>query len=917
MAGSDDPEPAAPDEGVIHRIRAYVASAVATAYSSKSGMESARTPQQAVERRREVLKELGTSLDHAPGSMGLAFSGGGIRSATISLGVAQTLVEKKRLQDFDYCSTVSGGGYLGSFLGAMFLPRTARGPEAMASPASADVLKKQADFVQEALASKQNAREIDGPESGKPVRNPVWWLREHSRYLAPDGGSDYFVAAAYMIRNWIAMTYVIALPLALLWLTVVAATALLLNHAGAMAGFIAPAGSGPWKFSLIWPGSAASAFLALSAGIAYWLTEYMSKRFTAHEERVAWPRMALILTGLLAMATAGVLADRVFHHGLIGNPPVTLRFLVGLGTASTITGGALAVFTALAVPYQAEGKAVPGEAVIAEARRRFTRISATFLGMTLGLGALALVDTLSMTLFSWLIEHSSYSGASSALAALVSPLLAWLIHKLPGKLSGQESRIATLLARWIWTLALIAGLAMLLILAVSVHLLVQAMVFGTEWAVMGKAPIAFIDGPVTGANTSLSFSFAAILTLTLVTGASVGFINLSSLHGLYASRLTRAYLGASNLRRITRSGARRGAGITESDPDDQIPASVYFRQPTAGPLHLVNVTLNETRSREGSQLLDRDRKGVPLVFAPEGVWIDPARIEAGRKATPISWEALAEAGVEALSLGQLCAISGAAASSAMGSRTTLGGALAFTLANIRLGYWWEVNNLIRGEVSGTKRWFHWLTRPVRTYFYLLNEMRGSYSRNYGRLNISDGGHFENSGAYELLRRDVKLILVCDNGADPDYAFEDLELLIRKARIDLGIRIAVTPCQDLQGLVGTQGADLFFNGSPGDWRTRSAPDNPQKGAFALMLDVRNDDNAVTNRIVWLKPRCFDGLPQDVLGYAAHNPAFPQESTGDQFFDEAQWESYRALGECMMRRLLVETPKGNDILRKLIP
>ncbi|MBF9150568.1 patatin-like phospholipase family protein [Novosphingobium sp. 1Y9A] len=850
--------------------------------------------------------------------MGLAFSGGGIRSATISLGVAQALVEKDRLLDFDYCSTVSGGGYLGSFLGAMFLPRTARGPEAMAAPASTDALQRQANFVREALASKQNAQEISGPENGKRVRNPVWWLREHSRYLAPDGGSDYFVAAAYMIRNWIAMTYVIALPLALLWLTVVTATALLLNHGGAIAGFIAPTGNAPWKFSVIWLGSAAAAFLALSAGIAYWLTEYMSTRFTSHEERVAWPRIALVLTGLLAMAIAGVLADRVFRHGLIGNPPVTLRFLVGLGTASTVAGGAFAFFTALAVPYQAEGKAVPGEAVIAEARRRFTRISAMFLGVALGLGALALVDTLSMTLFSWLIEHGRRNGPAGALAALLSPVLAWLIHKLPKMLSGRESSIGALLSKWIWTLALIAGLAMLLTLAISIHLLVQAMVFGTEWAAIGKAPIALAEWQMTGtAVHSLAFSFAAILALTLVTGASVGFINLSSLHGLYASRLTRAYLGASNLRRITRSGARRGAGITESDPDDQIPASVYFRQPTAGPLHLVNVTLNETHSRDGSQLLDRDRKGVPLVFAPEGVWIDPARQESGLKDTPISWETMAKAGVEALSLGQLCAISGAAASSAMGSRTTLGGALAFTLANIRLGYWWEVNNLIRGEVTGAKRWFHRLTRPVRTYFYLLNEMRGSYSREYGRLNISDGGHFENSGAYELLRRDVKLVVVCDNGADPDYAFEDLELLIRKARIDLGIRIAVTPSQELQGLVGAQGAGLFFNGSPGDWRTRSTPGSTPQGAFALMLDVRNDDGKVTNRIVWLKPRRFDGLPQDVLGYAAHNPAFPQESTGDQFFDEAQWESYRALGECMMRRLLGETAEGNDILRKLIP
>src|SRR5258707_1168823 len=49
---------------------------------------------------------------------GLALSGGGIRSATFNLGVLQALARAKVLRNFDFLSTVSGGGYVGGFFGA-------------------------------------------------------------------------------------------------------------------------------------------------------------------------------------------------------------------------------------------------------------------------------------------------------------------------------------------------------------------------------------------------------------------------------------------------------------------------------------------------------------------------------------------------------------------------------------------------------------------------------------------------------------------------------------------------------------------------------------------------------------------------------------------------------------------------------
>ncbi|MCP5972692.1 hypothetical protein NL361_28035, partial [Klebsiella pneumoniae] len=60
-------------------------------------------------------------------------------------------------------------------------------------------------------------------------------------------------------------------------------------------------------------------------------------------------------------------------------------------------------------------------------------------------------------------------------------------------------------------------------------------------------------------------------------------------------------------------------------------------------------------------------------------------------------------------------------------------------------------------------------------------------------------------------------------------------------------------------------------------------------------------------VWIKPRLLPDLPADVRGDAEMMKPFPQQPTGDQFFDEAQWESYRRLGEESMRRLLEACPK----------
>jgi hypothetical protein len=179
--------------------------------------------------------------------------------------------------------------------------------------------------------------------------------------------------------------------------------------------------------------------------------------------------------------------------------------------------------------------------------------------------------------------------------------------------------------------------------------------------------------------------------------------------------------------------------------------------------------------------------------------------------------------------------------------------------------------------------------------------------------LTDGGHFENTGCYELLRRRVPVIVVCDDGADPDYAFDDLANLVRKARLDFDAHVSFLIAPD--ALVGKfQDLEREPPALASDKREANIdlripisrrhlivarvdyPDGDQ-------IEPRHasKDGKAHSLIIVVKPSLTGDEPLDVLQYAASHPAFPQEPTADQFFAEAQWESYRRLGEHIGRSL----------------
>src|SRR5262249_51875978 len=124
-----------------------------------------------------------------------------------------------------------------------------------------------------------------------------------------------------------------------------------------------------------------------------------------------------------------------------------------------------------------------------------------------------------------------------------------------------------------------------------------------------------------------------------------------------------------------------------------------------------------------------------------------------------------------------------AASPNMGYNSSVPMAFLLTLFNVRLG-WWLGNPGVAGRrTSG-------LANPWSNVWLLFNEMIGETNDQYQYVYLSDGGHFENLGIYEMVLRRCRYIVVSDGGCDPKYIYDDLGNAIRKIRIDLGVPVEI-------------------------------------------------------------------------------------------------------------------------------
>ena len=215
-----------------------------------------------------------------------------------------------------------------------------------------------------------------------------------------------------------------------------------------------------------------------------------------------------------------------------------------------------------------------------------------------------------------------------------------------------------------------------------------------------------------------------------------------------------------------------------------------------------------------------------------------------------------------LQLGSALTASAAAFNPNMGAASMrVGPAVSFlmTALNLRLGLWVR-NPRLRAETVRA----HLL--PGRLFY---KEMAACTDTASSDLHLSDGAHFDNTALYELVRRHCRYIIMSDCTADPEVAFDDFGSTARRIREDLGAEIEI----DLNPL--KPGADGFS----------------RQHAVVGTIDYGWFDKGT---LVYIKPSLTGTEPADIRQYKSRNQAFPHEGTGDQFYDEAQWESYRRLG-----------------------
>lgn len=929
----------------------------------------------------EIIREA-----HRRELVGLSFSGGGIRSATFNLGVLQALADFDLLNRFDYLSTVSGGGYIGSWLAAWI---SLRG------------LREVTQGLQTDRKPKPNHWEVE----------QIRFLREYSNYLTPRLGF-------FSLDTWSMITTYLRNTLLNLTILVLALGAVLvLPHAGAaVVALVEPSDHWP----LLWTGillfllvnfmavniapkiftpecppppppapclssspppprfacftdpiyAQASGAVLLSAAwfLSIWLSQFRGspagRGWLEWAERGAvtyfvlwflaslvalvadwnsrrWQKASAMPTYLCHAVTMVVALLLFLFTWLLALPyhdwlPTHVRTEWVIAATLFLTVVLIVIFcisrrrspsdfwweviefcaTLFATPFAgALGGALLGNLISvfkAPALKDWAAFHLLVLGTPLVVVIFLLVATLHVGLMGLLLQNQkrewwSRLGGWVLVLALVwavvcglslysLPFLhtydkkligqfvkwgltpAWILSTVGGILAGKSKATGNNQKPWLeWAASLTPYVFVVGLLAGISYFLSETMTIldGVWWAPPGLRSL--LTSGTVSTTPSPEFFPASLLTpavwFVLVALAMLFIaaflawrvdINDFSMHLFYRNRLVRCYLGASH------GTWRHPHPFTGFDPkDDVLLKEMRAEKCYSGPFPVINAALNLVK---GKELAWQERKAESFVFTPLNcgfdAWIEKLMAPKQHQYAyrPTECYAYPDGGFY---LGTAMSISGAAASPNMGYQSSPALAFLMTVFNVRLGWW-------AGNPRSRRTWER--PSPWMGLAYLLSELTGNTDDESRYVYLSDGGHFENLGIYELVKRRCKFIVACDASADGDYAFGDLGNAIRKCREDIGVEIKIKTDH-----IFPQGTD-----KPSEWHCAVGEihyENVDPAASAERPGV----------LVYLKSSLTSDEPADVLNYKTDHKTFPHETTVDQWFTESQFESYRRLGQ----------------------
>jgi hypothetical protein len=386
----------------------------------------------------------------------------------------------------------------------------------------------------------------------------------------------------------------------------------------------------------------------------------------------------------------------------------------------------------------------------------------------------------------------------------------------------------------------------------------------------------------------ISVSGHPVLLLYLVPGLVLLLLsvllsaNANSLHRLYRDRLSKAFLFDPTQRQYIAGLPAKAVHGPEATPDlreaDLLPLDqlkVSELSPKLAPYHLINTALNIEASKYANR---RGRNADFFVFSP---------LFTGSAATGYVDTKLMEGKSPGLTAGTAMAISGAAASSNMGSATIKPLVPTLAILNVRLGYWLSNPKKVAGTLTKRGVW------RLLDHFYFAKEAFGLLTEDSQTVYLTDGGHIENLGIYELLRRRCHLIIAVDAEADPDMSFGSLVNLQRYVRIDFGVRIDL-PWAPIRDMTREASAEVLKSGGQ---PAAKAPHGPHCALGTIYYPRKSGEETGPNNtgvLLYIKSSLTGDENDYVIEYKRRNPSFPHETTADQLFTEEQFEAYRNLG-----------------------
>lgn len=853
----------------------------------------------------------------SPGPWGprsaLCLSGGGVRSATFNLGVLQGLARCKLLDKFDYLSTVSGGGFIGSWLTAW-------------------IKRKGLEEVIRELAKPPVTHPI------KPEPDPVYNLRVYSNYLTPRKGffsPDTWALIAVYLRN-----------LFLNWCVFIPAIMALLMLPRIWVAFVKSPYLGPNASLII-------AFILGTAALSYVSLSLPNSR--ALNCREAWfvgCCMLPLLVSAMALTNywAQLRGDDIpgwlpFVEFGAGLAVVPVLFLIG----AHIIGPRFRAWRAQRRGGNAHASAQAPSSLERNGKRALGNVGALVLIFIAFIGS-ALLTWYIVNIDRFRPPLGLVSGHARLYAMLAVPALLLMLSGGGTLIAGFTSRFTQVYDQewWArgggWILLVAAGWSafhFLVLFCPSLFLYLQALVLQRQWKWasiygmvttvigIGSGAISVLGGfssktsaqgpdgkPSKSRLLSLSVPIAAaifgvfiVICLSLITdwilalgsdklvlhnprgviyqtplgvllaigvGMAVlsGFLGLwintnkFSLHYYWRNRMMRAYLGVSRTRDDRETTRNK---FTDLDLFDNLRMWLLDRRP----FHVVNVTLNLTG---GDKLEWQDRKAESFTMSPlhcGSYWL-------GYRSSDVY------GGKTGMSLATAAAISGAAASPNMGYMMTSSIVrFIMTLFNVRLGFWLG-NPGPKGAKRNRPPTYN-LDSPRESVRPIAAEALGLTNDRNPYVYLSDGGHFENLGLYEMILRRCRFIVVSDASTDTDYDFESLVMAIRQIRVDFGVPI------DMGEMKFDKRPDARNNYCALGVIRYSCVDKPG-GNHHGETDPKYD-----GVLVYLKPSLIGDEPRDVLNYHRSSPTFPEETIADQWFSESQFESYRMLGSHMVARI----------------